>query len=71
MLHRVLQLHTVDTNLCRVLLSHGMENYVWDGHRCSLPSRSNARVGCEQVEYQDNYVTCSEGSGGNASMGEG
>lgn len=30
-LHRVLQLHIVDTNL-----SHGMEDYVWDGHRCSF-----------------------------------
>jgi len=76
-LHRVLQLHTVDTNPYRILLSHGMRNYVWDRHRCSLPSRSNARVRCEQVEYQDNYVTCSEGmergkrGHWHASMGEG
>jgi len=59
MLHRLLQLYTVGTNPCCLLLSHGMEDYVWDGHRCSLPSRPN--VGVDRWEYQDSYVRCSAG----------
>jgi len=44
-----------------VLESHGMNDYVWDGRRGLLHSRSNAGARKEQVEYQDSYVKCSAG----------
>ena len=38
-----------------------MNDYVWDGRRGLLHSRSNAGARKEQVEYQDSYVKCSAG----------
>jgi hypothetical protein len=73
----MLQLCTVDTNPCPVLLSHGVEDYVWDGHRCSLPSWLNAggvnrwQVG---VPRQLRKVQCEgmeRGKRGNAKHGRG